>query len=109
MLSNDSARAFYGPGHVKAAQELGAIGTLLLTDTVLLVHDVNKVCPPCATTQQPCNMLHNDSLCLVSQLDTRNHVCFLHSMNITENDSSTVGNAIWTVNSRLIVMHVSRP
>ena len=59
MLSNDSARAFYGPGHVKAAQELGAIGTLLLTDTVLLVHDVNKVCRSCATTQQPCNILHS--------------------------------------------------
>lgn len=43
MLSNDSARAFYGPGHIRAAQELGAIATLLITDTVLLVHDVNKV------------------------------------------------------------------
>ena len=42
MLSNDSARAFYGPGHIRAAHELGAIGTLLITDTVLLVHDVNK-------------------------------------------------------------------
>lgn len=43
MLSHDSARAFYGPGHIRAANELGAIGTLLITDTVLLVHDVNKV------------------------------------------------------------------
>ena len=59
MLSNDSARAFYGPGHVKAAQELDAIGTLLLTDSVLLVHDVNKVCFSCANTQRPCNMLHS--------------------------------------------------
>ena len=45
MLSNDSARAFYGPGHIRAAHELGAIGTLLITDTVLLVHDVNKASP----------------------------------------------------------------
>ena len=48
MLSQDSARAFYGPGHIRAANELGAIGTLLITDTVLLVHDVQKVrscCP----------------------------------------------------------------
>lgn len=54
MLSNDSARAFYGPGHIKAAQELGAIGTLLITDTVLLVHDVNKVsslCPRRSVTE----------------------------------------------------------
>ena len=43
MLSQDSARAFYGPGHIRAANELGAIGTLLITDTVLLVHDVQKV------------------------------------------------------------------
>lgn len=43
MLSHDSSRAFYGPGHVRAANELGAIATLLITDTVLLVHDVNKV------------------------------------------------------------------
>lgn len=43
MLANDSSRAFYGPGHVRAAHELGAIGTLLITDTVLLVHDVGKV------------------------------------------------------------------
>ena len=45
MLSSDSSRAFYGPGHVKAAQELGAINTLLMTDTVFLVNDVNKVSP----------------------------------------------------------------
>lgn len=43
MLSHDSARAFYGPGHVRAAHELGAIGTLLISDTVLMVHDVAKV------------------------------------------------------------------
>lgn len=42
MLSHDSARAFYGPGHIREAHELAAIGTLLVTDTVLLVHDVNK-------------------------------------------------------------------
>lgn len=43
MLSHDSARAFYGPGHVRAAHELGAIGTLLISDSVLMVHDVAKV------------------------------------------------------------------
>lgn len=47
MLSQDSARAFYGPGHIRAANELGAIGTLLITDTVLLVHDVQKVSLKC--------------------------------------------------------------
>lgn len=31
MLGNDPARAFYGPGHVLAAAELGAIQTLLLS------------------------------------------------------------------------------
>lgn len=43
MLSQDSSRAFYGPGHIRASNELGAIATLLITDTVLLVHDVKKV------------------------------------------------------------------
>ena len=31
MLSHDSARAFYGPGHVLAAAELGAVQTLLIS------------------------------------------------------------------------------
>lgn len=34
MLSRDPARAFYGPGHVNAANELCAIGTLLLSDSL---------------------------------------------------------------------------
>lgn len=44
MLGQDSARAFYGPGHVRAAAELGAIQTLLLSDTLFRVNDVAKVC-----------------------------------------------------------------
>ncbi len=40
MMGNDSARAFYGPAHVLAAHELGAVQTLLLTDTLLRVNDV---------------------------------------------------------------------
>lgn len=43
MLSQDSARAFYGPGHVRAAHELGAIQTLLISDTLFRVNDVAKV------------------------------------------------------------------
>jgi protein pelota len=31
MLGADSSRAFYGPGHVLAAAELGAIQTLLIS------------------------------------------------------------------------------
>jgi protein pelota len=42
MLSNDPSRAFYGPGHVVAAAELGAIQTLLLTDSLFRVNDVAK-------------------------------------------------------------------
>lgn len=42
MLANDSARAFYGPGHVFAAHELGAIQTLLLSDSLFRVNDVAK-------------------------------------------------------------------
>jgi protein pelota len=42
MLSNDPARAFYGPGHVFAASELGAIQTLLITDGLFRVNDVAK-------------------------------------------------------------------
>jgi len=40
MMSNDSARAFYGPGHVRAAHELGAIQTLLLSDALFRTADV---------------------------------------------------------------------
>ncbi len=45
MLGQDSARAFYGPGHVRAAAELGAIQMLLLSDTLFRVNDVAKVLP----------------------------------------------------------------
>ncbi|CAG9464990.1 unnamed protein product [Pedinophyceae sp. YPF-701] len=34
MLGKDSARAFYGPGHVFAAAEQGAVQTLLLADSL---------------------------------------------------------------------------
>ena len=40
MMGADSARAFYGPPHVLAAHELGAVQTLLVTDTLLRVNDV---------------------------------------------------------------------
>lgn len=39
MLGNDSARAFYGPGHVRAAHELGAIQTLLVSDSLFRTSD----------------------------------------------------------------------
>jgi eRF1 domain 3 len=42
MLSSDMARAFYGPGHVFAAHELGAIQTLLISDTLIRVNDVQQ-------------------------------------------------------------------
>ena len=42
MLAADPARAFYGPGHVRAAAELGAVGTLLLSDSLLRVNDVRQ-------------------------------------------------------------------
>ncbi|KAK9817970.1 hypothetical protein WJX72_005116 [[Myrmecia] bisecta] len=42
MLANDSARAFYGPGHVQAAHELGAIQTLLISDSLFRINDVGK-------------------------------------------------------------------
>jgi hypothetical protein len=35
MLGADSSRAFYGPGHVLAAAELGAIQTLLISGAML--------------------------------------------------------------------------
>jgi protein pelota len=34
MLGNDSTRAFYGPGHVVAAAEQGAIAKLLISDAM---------------------------------------------------------------------------
>lgn len=40
MMARDSARAFYGPAHVRAAHELGAVQTLMLTDTLLRVNNV---------------------------------------------------------------------
>ena len=43
MMAKDSARAFYGPGHVQAAHELGAVQTLLITDTLFRVNNVAQV------------------------------------------------------------------
>lgn len=43
MMARDSARAFYGPGHVQAAHELGAVQTLLITDTLFRVNNVVQV------------------------------------------------------------------
>eukprot|EP00899_Mesostigma_viride_P023423 jgi/Mesvir1/4265/Mv22226-RA.1 len=40
MMSSDSARAFYGPGHVAAAHEQLAIQTLLLSDALFRNADV---------------------------------------------------------------------
>ena len=40
MMSTDSSRAFYGPGHVRAAHELGAVHTLLLSDALFRTTDV---------------------------------------------------------------------
>ena len=39
MLGSDPARAFYGPGHVIAAHELGAIDTLLISDSLFRTSD----------------------------------------------------------------------
>ena len=43
-LSTDSARAFYGSGHVMAAHELQAIHTLLISDRLFRTNDIAKVC-----------------------------------------------------------------
>lgn len=43
MMARDSSRAFYGPGHVQAAHELGAVQTLLITDTLFRVNNVAQV------------------------------------------------------------------
>eukprot|EP00892_Ulva_mutabilis_P009042 jgi/Ulvmu1/650/UM010_0021.1 len=40
VLYVDSARAFYGPGHVVAAAAQGAVAKLLITDSLYRVHDV---------------------------------------------------------------------
>lgn len=42
MLAEDSARAFYGPGHVAAAADIGAVQTLLITDSIFRVNNVHK-------------------------------------------------------------------
>lgn len=42
MLGADPARAFYGPGHVLAAAELGAIQTLLISDNLFRAATVAK-------------------------------------------------------------------
>ena len=60
MLGQDSARAFYGPGHVAAAHELGAIQMLLISDTLFRVNDVAKV-----------GSTHHASLLNVAALRTR--------------------------------------
>jgi protein pelota len=39
MMSADPSRAFYGPGHVRAAAELGAVQTLLLSDELYRTAD----------------------------------------------------------------------
>lgn len=60
MLGQDSARAFYGPGHVRAAHELGAIQTLLISDTLFRVNNVAKVSPDfelCILVEQCCSVL----------------------------------------------------
>ena len=61
MLGQDSARAFYGPGHVRAAAELGAIQTLLMSDTLFRVNDVAKVCakPSCCEALCKSGSHHN--------------------------------------------------
>jgi len=40
MMSRDPSRAFYGPGHVFAAAEMGAVQTLLISDAVLRARTV---------------------------------------------------------------------
>jgi protein pelota len=41
-LASCPAKAFYGPGHVAAAHELGAIQTLLISDSLFRTNDVRK-------------------------------------------------------------------
>mmetsp|Transcript_29216 Transcript_29216/g.64627 ORF Transcript_29216/g.64627 Transcript_29216/m.64627 type:complete len:382 (+) Transcript_29216:312-1457(+) len=42
MLSDEPARALYGPGHVFAAAELGAIQTLMISDNLFRINNVEK-------------------------------------------------------------------
>jgi protein pelota len=42
MMSEDASRAFYGPGHVFAAAEVGAIQTLLISDNLFRINSVEK-------------------------------------------------------------------
>ena len=59
MMAKDSSRAFYGPGHVQAAHELGAVQTLLITDTLFRVNNVAqvgiKICPSWELIPQRCH------------------------------------------------------
>lgn len=42
MLSSNPARAFYGPGHVFAAAELGAVQVLMISDGLFRINNVQK-------------------------------------------------------------------
>ncbi|PNW78741.1 hypothetical protein CHLRE_09g388615v5 [Chlamydomonas reinhardtii] len=42
LLATDATRAFYGPGHVFAAAELGAIQVLLISDSLFRINHVEK-------------------------------------------------------------------
>lgn len=42
VMASDPSRAMYGPGHVIAAAEMGAVATLLLSDALFRVRDVAK-------------------------------------------------------------------
>jgi protein pelota len=42
MASDEPSRAMYGPGHVIAAAEMGAVATLLLSDALFRVRDAKK-------------------------------------------------------------------
>ena len=42
QMGDDSSRAFYGPAHVTAAAELGAVQTLLVSDAKLRVFDIEQ-------------------------------------------------------------------
>lgn len=42
VMASDPSRAMYGPGHVLAAAEMGAVQTLLLSDALFRVRDVAK-------------------------------------------------------------------
>lgn len=44
MLTRDPERAFYGPGHVLAAAEQGAIATLLLSDSLYRCASRSSIC-----------------------------------------------------------------